>query len=105
MSDRPHPDQFDLFPTAPVEPKPYASIAGLAVHLDKHCRCGSTVFVIVEGKGPHAAALQCTRCDEFCKWLPRKICEFLSELVARTGRPTEPIEIYESVRPPTNEGE
>jgi hypothetical protein len=65
VSDRPRPDQFDLFQTAPVEPKPYASIGGLTVHLDKHCRCGSTIAVIVEGKGPHAAALQCPRCETF----------------------------------------
>ena len=94
--------QTDLFgEVVPVVPKPYASIAGLAVHLDKHCRCGSTIFVIVEGKGPHVAALQCPRCDEFRQWLPREICEFLDALVARTGRPTKPVEIYEQVRPPT----
>ena len=93
MSDRSRPDQFDLFPTAPVEPKPYASIGGITVHLDRHCRCGATIAVIVEGRGPHAGALQCPRCDVFRQWLPRKICEFLGELVARNGRPTEPIEI------------
>ena len=70
--------QTDLFgEVSPVGAKPYASIGGLTVHLDKHCRCGSTIFVIVEGRGPHAAALQCPRCDLFFQWLPRKICEFL----------------------------
>ena len=96
--------QFDLFGDAepvPAEPKPRSSIAGLRVHLDQHCRCGATIAVIVEGKGPHAAALQCPRCDVFRQWLPGKVCEFLSKLVALTGRPAEPIEIYEQVRPPT----
>lgn len=104
MSDRPRPDQFDLFQNTSAGPKPRSSIAGLTVHLDQHCRCGATVAVIVEGKGPHVAALRCPDCNVFRQWLPRKVCEFLSELVARTGRPTEPIEIYEQVRPPT-EGE
>jgi hypothetical protein len=104
MSDhRLPPAQFDLFHT-PAEPKPRSSIAGLSAHLDQHCRCGATLAVIVVGKGPHTAALRCPDCNVFRQRLPRKVCEFLSELVACTGRPTEPIEIYEQVRPPT-EGE
>jgi hypothetical protein len=50
--------------------------------------------------GPHAALLRCSQCERFRQWLPRTAHEFLCEVVARFGRPTEPIEIFENIRPP-----
>ena len=97
--------QLDLFdeaspiPASPIPSSLRSPIDGLAVHLDQHCRCGATLAVIAKGKGPHVAALRCPDCDRFRQWLPQKVCEFLTELVARCGRPTEPIEIYEQVQP------
>jgi predicted Zn finger-like uncharacterized protein len=35
--------------------------------------CGSAVFRIDNGIGPHAAAVRCGRCDGFVKWLKREI--------------------------------
>ena len=93
-----HPYQFELFPNAPAPSKALRGlIAGLAVHLHRPCGCGATIAVITEGKGPHAAALECPNCCRFRQWVPRTVLQFLVELVARCGRPTEPIEIYEQV--------
>ncbi len=98
MNARHHPNQFELFPDAPAPPEmPRGLIAGLAVHLDRHCGCGATIAVIVQGKGPHAAALECPKCCRFRQWVPRAVFQFLVELVARCGRPTEAIKIYEQV--------
>jgi hypothetical protein len=90
-------DQPDLFTTKPTA-QPAESIAGLEVEIERPCRhCGLTIAIVVEGKGPHTAALECARCGRFRKWLPRICCVFLTELVTRCGRPVEPIRIFEQV--------
>lgn len=97
MSDRRRSDQLDLFV---VEPPTQSAglIAGVEVRLERPCRrCGERVTIIVEGKGPHCAALQCARCDQFRQWLARECHIFLTELVSRCDRPVEPIRIFEQV--------
>jgi hypothetical protein len=49
--------------------------------------------------GPHAALLRCAQCDRFRQWLPRAAHEFLREVVRQFGRPTEPVKIFENIRP------
>jgi hypothetical protein len=96
--------QPDLF-GAPAEPllgEPAAlsigSIGGLEVHIERPCRhCGATIATIIEGKGPHTAALACACCGGFRQWLSHACCMFLIEFVVRCGRPTEPIRIFEQV--------
>ena len=97
MSDRHRPDQLELFPLAPAETDPRGPIDRLSVRLDRHCVRGATVTVVVEGKGPHAAALRCPDCDRIRQWLPREVVQFLVEVVDRFGRPLKSVEIYESV--------
>jgi hypothetical protein len=88
--------QLELFISAPP-PSPPNGIIGLAVHVDRHCCCGATMAVIIPGKGPHLAGLQCPECDQFRQWLPRIVCEFLIELVGTFGRPPEPIHVFQQV--------
>ena len=91
VSVRHRPNQFELFPDAPVPPKARRGlIAGLALHLDRHCDCGAMVTVIVEGKGPHAAALECSDCGRFRQWVPRKVIHFLIEIYEQINRVLEP---------------
>jgi hypothetical protein len=75
-----------------------AEINGLEVILEYPCRrCRSTAAIVAAGTGPHAAALECASCGRFQQWLARECCGFLTEVVARFGRPTEPIRIFEQV--------
>ena len=82
---------------AEFTPSSPSRIIGLAVHVDQHCCCGATIAVIIPGKSPHLAGLQCPECDQFRQWLPRTVCEFLTELVGTFGRPSEPFHIFEQV--------
>jgi hypothetical protein len=91
MSDRHGPDQLELLPLAPTEPDPRGPIDGPSVHLDRHCACGTTVTVVVEGKSPHAAVLRRPDCDRFRQRPPCEVDQFLVELVDRFGRRTEPV--------------
>jgi hypothetical protein len=95
--DHHHHDYSDLFPTEPAG-DPTGSIAGLIVQIERPCRhCGATLNTVVEGKGPHSAALECVGCGHFVRWLPRAACAFLAEVVTRVGRPTDPIRLFEQV--------
>jgi hypothetical protein len=91
------PTRRDLFAIEPATPA--GGLIGIAVQVERPCRHrGSTITVIVEGKGPHAAALECANCGAFRQWLARECCVFLAEVITRYGRPTEPIRIFEQVR-------
>jgi hypothetical protein len=82
--------QLDLFVVTSESRGP---LVGLAVRLPDVCRCGSDVAKIGPPVGPHLAGLRCTRCDRHCGWLPRTAHQFLTEVVNKFGRPTEPIAI------------
>jgi hypothetical protein len=91
-----HHDYSDLFPAEHTADS--TAIAGLVVQVERPCRhCGATLTTIIAGKGPHSAALECVGCGHFVKWLPRTCCAFLAEVVARCGRPTDPVRIFEQV--------
>jgi hypothetical protein len=84
-------EQPDLFDTAPAPPDP---LVGLAVRLTgRRCSCGSRLAVIAVGAGPHAASLECARCETFRGWLPKAMHEFLAEIVRNFGHPTAPVRI------------
>jgi hypothetical protein len=36
------------------------------------CACGSTLFVVIPGVGPHAAQLKCDACGTGGRWLSRR---------------------------------
>jgi hypothetical protein len=89
-------ERRDLFPeTVP----PAGPLPGLAVTLPDACRCGSQVARIGPPRGPHLAELRCCTCEQHRGWLPREAHQFVSEVVAKFGRPTEPIAIQRSRRP------
>jgi hypothetical protein len=58
--------------------------------------CGETAVIIGAGAGPHVASLRCAGCDRHRGWLPKTIADFLTDLVVRFGRPTDPITIRNS---------
>jgi hypothetical protein len=92
--------QPDLFGTAPAPPDP---LIGLAVRLTGlRCRCGSRLAVIAAGAGPHAASLECSRCETFRGWLPKATHDFLTEIVRNFGRPTTPIRVGHGSRAKTS---
>jgi hypothetical protein len=88
-----HTRQLDLFrqqqPPLPQRDRPY----GLVVRPSQPCRCGCELAVIGEGNGPHIASLHCAECDTHRGWVSHTAHKFLTEIVNRFGRPTEPINI------------
>jgi hypothetical protein len=58
--------------------------------------CGETAVVVGAGAGPHTASLRCLRCGRHRGWLPKTVADFLTDLVVRFGRPTEPITVRNS---------
>jgi hypothetical protein len=89
--------ELALFP-APPHPQSIAGaradqLHGLSVQLSDKCRCGSSVAIIGEGKGPHRAALFCNRCEQHRGWMPNEAHAFLSEVVRIFGTPKTPIRV------------
>ena len=84
-----HRRQLDLF----VAEAPAGSLDGLAVRLPDRCRCGNNVAQIARGVGPHLAALECAHCRTFRGWVGRQTHQFLTETIAKFGRPVEPITV------------
>jgi hypothetical protein len=58
--------------------------------------CGESAVIIGGGAGPHVASLRCACCDRHRGWLPKAVADFLTDLVVRFGRPTDPITIRNS---------
>jgi hypothetical protein len=80
----------DLFPETVPPPDP---LQGLAVTLSDHCQCGAFAAIIAEGVGPHTASLRCAKCDVHRGWILHETHRFVTELVQKFGRPTDPIAI------------
>ena len=87
----------DLFPETMPAADP---LCGLLVILPDACRCGHDVAQIGEPRGPHLAELRCAHCEQHRGWLPREAHTFLTEVVQKFGRPTEPIAIRRRGRQP-----
>jgi hypothetical protein len=43
------------------------------------CGCGSTLFVVEAGAGPHAAQLRCDFCGRGGRWLGREVFDSIDE--------------------------
>jgi hypothetical protein len=76
-------------------------LLGLPIKLERTidgpcAACGDTAVIIGEGAGPHIASLRCACCDRHRGWLPKAVADFLTDLVVRFGRPTEPITVRNS---------
>jgi hypothetical protein len=85
------PSQPDLFGEA--TPAPVDPLIDLAVTLPDHCKCGIPDAIIGPGAGPQLASLRCRACGVHRGWLPLTTYQFLAEIVAKFGRPVEPIAI------------
>jgi hypothetical protein len=57
---------------------------------DQPC-CQNIAAVHPRAEGVHAAELKCAGCGRHRGWLPREALDFLAEVTARFGAPTDPI--------------
>jgi hypothetical protein len=76
---------------APANP-----LAGVAVHLGCHCRCGSGTCHIGQGREPHRAELRCAHCDRYGGWLPHVAASSIEQTIQQLGRATQPIVVRPS---------
>lgn len=84
--------------TAP--PRWRGPINGL-VHVDRHCCRSCTLAAVVQRKvGSHSGVLKCPDCGRFRQWLPKKVSQFLIELIVHFGRLQQPIELCECANRP-----
>ena len=72
----------------PIDP-----LHGLSAQLSDPCQCGWCAVVIGEGKGPHRAALFCSRCEGHRGWMANEAHSFIAKVVKKFGKPTKPIKI------------
>jgi hypothetical protein len=85
-------DLFGFEP--PADPN---NLVGLRVEMPTPCpSCARNVATIGEGRGPHKASLHCTACERHRGWMSIEAFHFVSDLVRRFGRPTEPIVVRTS---------
>jgi hypothetical protein len=73
---------------APINP-----LHGLPAQLSDTCQCGSRNVVVGEGKGPHRAALFCSRCGAHRGWMANAAHAFVSKIIEKFGKPTTSIKI------------
>jgi len=72
------------------------NIIGLRVITQNQCpRCRCTAAKLGAGRGPHHASLMCV-CGRFLGWISQETFNFVTEVVQRFGRPTEPIRVQQS---------
>jgi hypothetical protein len=104
MNEGPHPQrlatmtiQLDPFAATSDPPRradvPIDPLHGLSAQLSDPCQCGWCAVVIGEGKGPHRAALFCSRCEGHRGWMANEAHSFIAECVKKFGKPTKPIRI------------
>jgi hypothetical protein len=72
---------------------PSSSIVGLRVIPPRSCQCGECIAITGSSCGPHHASLTCSRCGFHRGWLSGEAFRFLSDVIDRFGRPTEPVVI------------
>ncbi len=70
---------------------PTDPLVGILVQPDDDCSCGEQVAVIEPSAPPHAGRLVCYSCGKHRGWLPRHASNFITELINKFGRPTEPV--------------
>ena len=89
MTKHPQLNLFNEATLAPTDP-----LLGLGVLLPDACKqCGSREATIGPGAGPHLASLHCQCGVHFRGWVGARTHAFLTEIVAKFGRPETPIEI------------
>ena len=75
-------------------------LLGLPVALPDTCKsCGSRDAIVGEGRGPHRAALHCRGCTAHRGWIGVATYDFLVGVVAKFGRPDQPIAIERGGNP------
>jgi hypothetical protein len=80
------PGQSDLFDTNPL--------LNIRVKLGRRCACGAdTLCVVGAPSKTHAALLACPHCNRNAGWLSKDAASFITSVIEKFGRPTEPIEV------------
>jgi hypothetical protein len=78
-----------------LPPSSTAPLYGLEVQIQsrssQHCCSNDGIAVIGFAAGPHAAKLTCMGCGAHRGWLSNQTAERIEEIIAKFGRPTEPI--------------
>jgi uncharacterized protein (DUF736 family) len=67
------------------------TLVQLARRMDREKPCCGNIATIGAGKGPHAAELRCSVCDNHRGWLPRQAIDFLNSVTETFGNSAEPI--------------
>jgi hypothetical protein len=81
--------QPDMFGSAVA---PSTSILDLAVEMPDACdTCGSRLAVTQSSRGPHFGRYTCASCRAHRRWMSAATYRYLTTIVARFGRPHEPI--------------
>jgi hypothetical protein len=80
LKPRPWPPEPYISPVAPPAPaqrpkRRPRQVLGQVTRDERPCRCGSTDFIIGQGKGPHVARLMCKACGRLRRWIGRRELE------------------------------
>jgi hypothetical protein len=59
--------------------------------IDRQKPCHGGLVEICAGRGPHAYALSCATCGQFCGWLSKAAANFIAETIRKFGAPSEPL--------------
>jgi hypothetical protein len=71
---------------------------GLQVILPRPCQCGESIAVIGSSRRPHHASVVCSRCEIHRGWVSGETYCFISAVIDKIGRPTEPITVSRNSR-------
>jgi hypothetical protein len=85
----------DLF--GAITPPSSNPLIGLAVTLPTPCRCGGMTAVIGSSRAMHAAALTCTACGRFTRWMPETALTFIAQTVQHFGPPRGPVALRDII--------
>jgi hypothetical protein len=87
--------QASLFPELTASS---TGVVGLQVLIPRPCQCGEPIAVIGSSRGPHHAAVECSRCGVHRCWLSGATAAVLNSIIDKFGRPTEPITVSTNSR-------
>jgi hypothetical protein len=77
---------------------PSSSPIGLHVILPQPCQCGEFIAVVGSSRGPHHASVICSRCEIHRGWVSGETDRFITTVIDKIGRPTEPITVSSNSR-------
>jgi hypothetical protein len=75
-----------------------SAVVGLHVILPQPCQCGECIAVVGSSRGPHHASVICSRCEIHRGWVSGETYRFITTVIDKIGRPTEPITVSSNSR-------